>query len=623
MAVFAFALVALFAFTPQTPAQEQAAAPVAAVVDLDQGWSQDDQQRWYGASQGSRLIPLAWFRALEQADSERLFLDDANIEALRYLPRPGQLPVGFAIDVRDDRRLSDTRLRWRAGQSSREPWVGFNCSACHTAQVTYRSSTLRVDGGPSLADFQTFIESFNWALNRTRDDPAKFERFATRLFGGPDQPNARRNRDMLRRSFSQLVDYQNAIAAMNETPLRYGHARLDAIGYILNKVSFTAQRNGPTANAPDAPVSYPFIWNTAQHRFVQWNGVAENKPIGGRSAQTFDAGALGRNVGEVIGVFADVRPRAFMQTGARSSVDVANLVALEQQLARLRPPRWPAEVLGTPDPTLVSRGRVLFGERCANCHAPLQRTDLTTRPIERMVPFTAQDFSADHPGTDIWMACNTVVNEANTGALRGQNTRLLVGRELGRIEPVSEMLRVLVTQTVAGQADAVSRSAVASFLGNHQRPLVAGEDGAIASTQPGVTPRRPGQYSIEERRQRCINALDDPDLAESLAYKARPLVGIWATAPYLHNGSVASLYELLLPPEERSWSFNVGTREYDPVRVGYVTAASADNPFRFSARDEQGGIIEGNSNLGHDYGNASLTPGDRQALVEYLKVIGE
>ena len=80
---------------------------------------------------------------------------------------------------------------------------------------------------------------------------------------------------------------------------------------------------------------------------------------------------------------------------------------------------------------------------------------------------------------------------------------------------------------------------------------------------------------------------------------------------------------LLLPPTQRRLSFNVGTREFDPVNVGYVTAPGPDNPFEFRARDAAGVIIEGNSNLGHDYDNASLSETQRRAIVEYLKVIGE
>src|SRR5262249_23213993 len=53
-------------------------------------------------------------------------------------------------------------------------------------------------------------------------------------------------------------------------------------------------------------------------------------------------------------------------------------------------------------------------------------------------------------------------------------------------------------------------------------------------------------------------------------YVARPLVSIWATAPYLHNGSVPTLHDLLLPAKDRPKLFPVGHREFDPVKLGYV-----------------------------------------------------
>src|SRR4030095_14281120 len=56
-----------------------------------------------------------------------------------------------------------------------------------------------------------------------------------------------------------------------------------------------------------------------------------------------------------------------------------------------------------------------------------------------------------------------------------------------------------------------------------------------------------------------------------VGYKARPLNGIWATAPYLHNGSVRNLYELLLPAEERTTTFYVGRREVHPASVGFLS----------------------------------------------------
>jgi hypothetical protein len=101
-----------------------------------------------------------------------------------------------------------------------------------------------------------------------------------------------------------------------------------------------------------------------------------------------------------------------------------------------------------------------------------------------------------------------------------------------------------------------------------------------------------------------------------LAYKARPLEGIWATAPYLHNGSVPSLYDLLLPPAQRPATFFVGTRNFDPKKVGYDTApGTPGNSFRYDTS------LPGNSNKGHVYGVGSLSTTQRAELLEYLKSI--
>ena len=100
-----------------------------------------------------------------------------------------------------------------------------------------------------------------------------------------------------------------------------------------------------------------------------------------------------------------------------------------------------------------------------------------------------------------------------------------------------------------------------------------------------------------------------------MAYKGRPLDGIWATAPYLHNGSVASLYEILLPAADRLQRFHVGSQELDPVNVGFVTTAVPGST-------ELDTALPGNSNAGHDtYGNASFTEAQRRALVEYMKTL--
>src|SRR5262249_44755783 len=109
--------------------------------------------------------------------------------------------------------------------------------------------------------------------------------------------------------------------------------------------------------------------------------------------------------------------------------------------------------------------------------------------------------------------------------------------------------------------------------------------------------------------------------------------GAWATAPFLHNGSVPNLYELLSPVTERSKRFFLGRRAYDPVKVGFVTEPEKglEDSFWYDTRKP------GNSNVRHEfragdvprtqgatpqYGviGPALSPDERFAIVEYLKI---
>lgn len=106
-------------------------------------------------------------------------------------------------------------------------------------------------------------------------------------------------------------------------------------------------------------------------------------------------------------------------------------------------------------------------------------------------------------------------------------------------------------------------------------------------------------------------------LIKTNGYQAVPLDGVWMRAPYLHNGSVPNLRELLEPVENRSKVFYRGYDVFDPVNVGF-DAQSADAirlGFKFDTS------IKGNGNQGHLYGT-TLSAEDKSALIEYMKTIG-
>ncbi len=107
---------------------------------------------------------------------------------------------------------------------------------------------------------------------------------------------------------------------------------------------------------------------------------------------------------------------------------------------------------------------------------------------------------------------------------------------------------------------------------------------------------------------------------KTFGYANLPLDGLWLRAPYLHNGSVPTLRDLLDPPASRPQWFYRGYDVYDPVKVGFKTDVREENGwqyYRFDTRDDKG-FIRGNGNYGHDYGT-QLSADQKNQLVEYLK----
>jgi hypothetical protein len=136
------------------------------------------------------------------------------------------------------------------------------------------------------------------------------------------------------------------------------------------------------------------------------------------------------------------------------------------------------------------------------------------------------------------------------------------------------------------------------------------------------------RYTREQREDRDgFGMLDLPQVLA--AYKPRPLAGTWATPPYLHNGSVPTIYALLSPVSERPTTFLMGGREFDPVHLGL--APRTGRGFMFDT------ALDGNRNVGHEFNTGYvewkpgappakgvigpyLPPEDRLAIIEHLKV---
>lgn len=535
-------------------------------VYLDQGWTDDERLAFYTTPQGSNLIPLRWYLALETADSVELFSSQHNIETFNYLfdannsstGTANNLPVGFAIEPVADG----------------DDWLGMTCSACHTNDLVAKGVKIRIEGGPALADFNGFVKSLHNAVRATLNNPGKFLRFAFRVlqYGQWDQFGS---------LYQSLNEYEPQLAGfvhrnIDSAGIEYGYARLDAFGAIMNEV-FGDDLHAPENIHPaNAPVSYPHLWGTPREDWVQWNGSANNP--------------LGRNVGEVLGVFGSVN-LVDMANFGKTSARGEELIRLEQLVAKMTAPQWPEQYLGAIDFEKAQRGWAIYTEfrgnepSCAYCHALKDANgQYPLTPAEENL-FGAQFVITNMTpladiGTDPTMALNFATRVVSTAHL----APLLPAPFTG----VSELPAPVLLSVLVGVATKDS-------LARIQPPLSDAELAAAIGYRikaPGLPPYVPKNL---------------------LAYRATPLAGVWATAPYLHNGSVQNLYELLLPANERQSAFYVGSRRFDTEKVGFKNIAGPESSLLDTT-------LAGNSNQGHEFG-VTLSKDDKMDLIEFLKTL--
>lgn len=641
---------------------------------LEQNWSLKDRHWFHHASQGTATfpVPYEWFMALEQPrlrlfSQPGMMKDSAYLERFGFIPSPQSIqtdattlrPYGYA-NIYETTQVSDWSTNWTSAENvdglpvgfarmtgvvdpatgrREEDKIGLTCAACHTGQIHYQGIDVRFDGGPAMTDLKKLELSTGLSIEYTLHVPFRFRRFADRVLG-PEASKA--DRDALKQKLSAiggfLVNWAQTQQKTVETKKTWngrqqkdteeGFGRLDALNRIGNQVfSQDLALSGikgfeKNLHAQDAPVSYPAIWTVPWFKFAQYDASIEQPLI--------------RNAGEALGVTAllnlsDAYPEDRLW---RSSVHINTLgwieellrgpdpfkaadPAAEKKFGGLLSPKWPSQILGDAwriDPTKIENGRKIYAEMCSGCHLPAIDTpafwssghwepsgdskvlNAVTIPLKEIQTDPEQSLVlskrvVDVPGflkvntADLqkWWQCNIPTASASP----------------------NEMVYALGLMTVV---DLVARKWM--------------DDEKVPDAE------RAKIWNLA--RKNCLNPAPDP------RYRARPLNGIWATAPYLHNGSVPSLYWLLKPQHERPTSFCMGRRDYDPVTVGFAVTPGErckTGETEFSAGSEKD-PIQGNSVLGHSFelkqgeakhdgaiGRMFKDDAERYDLIEYLKTL--
>lgn len=508
------------------------------IMYLGQGWGIAERQQVSFTSFGSRLINYDWFIALANAGNEELFRSDAHMARLGFLTEaantfnPDALPLGV------------TRDRDGNGNS----WVGLTCAACHAGQVLVKGQTIRIDGGQSLIDYTKFETELLAALKATLAQPEKWQAFISRLQQTQKNIDANLTKQQIATRISELeIRYE-----INATNVPYGHGRLDAFGQIFNAVAVEALHIPENKRAPDAPTSFPVLWDASHLDVVQWNASAPNK----------EPGPLAQNATTALAVYGTVDVLGHATTYP-SSIQIKNLGYIQREFYKLIAPKWPAQLAGKLDEKLLAQGEKIYAQQCVQCHSLVDSSDAKRQLSAVVVP-------AKEVGTDLLMVNNFSAGTVKTGELEGKHFALWFGKKFA---------------AEATRLDVVMHVTLGALIHHPWDSFHA---------------------FVQEFASNKTSNVDS-----QLYYKARPINGIWAAAPYLHNGSVPTVYDLLLPAAQRPQQFFVGNRELDAVKVGYQTT-ELDSSSLFDTR------LPGNSNIGHEYGTHLPEP-ERLALLEYIK----
>ena len=589
------------------------------VADYSNGLTQAQKATFYHLSQGSEILPWTLLTAADVADpgSTKPFVEDLARYGL--LPDPARqdgLPVGLTLSANSS--------------TFGMQFVGITCPACHVSELHHDGKAVRIDGAPNMFNMQLFYSDAIDALTATVSDRGKlwralkrlgrqdyarygiaapFVRPATLVYYGA---NILLHRDMFDARL-ELVDVIDVAKAQRDpTHPTSGFGRLDAFdgtrnfiltrlrkageqgGFQVNKANLVkldaavkfpslwsrkAQPPQPVAAYREQPQNFPRVWGFKDYDWVEWT-IDTNTVMERNVTETLGAGAT---------VVLDPNRTASLFD---SSIPIKNMHQLEWLAYYIDPPKWPAAIFGPINPDLAAAGRRIFQSRCAGCHeyGDDRRTPTGLITLRGMRP--------EDVGTDPTAALRISCPVPDTGALTIPPTSFTIAD--------SQLLK-----------DCAGVRAGTAFTGNSFAKTVQVAVNGVkqkAYASAGIDAAQ--QQLMEDFVQRGGVAWRDTLLDTKPPYgpyAARPLYGMWAAAPYLHNGSVPTLYDLLLPPDQRPKKFALGSREYDPVKLGFVVSTTCN---------QQDCLVDttrtGDGNGGHLWGT-DLSEPDRMALLEYLK----
>lgn len=369
--------------------------------------------------------------------------------------------------------------------------------------------------------------------------------------------------------------------------------RTDAFGRISNLVLRTEFPVDLTA-----PVSLPWVWGLKYMGNLHYNGNSNSVIL--------------RNVGQSLGLGAMVTSDKLDTT-----INITNLDRLENLAHKIKVPEWNdvfKEVLDKNDPQKylvefeidmnhdrLQRGFAIYKKECQTCHESNKLVGPSGVLREyNMYPLTSKDGKYS-PNTDVRAALNAIIPVKT----RTQHNQVIAIPFEKKIFDDVSGIKARYYQLHNISAEQQAKMEFREIRGYE----------FFRDTFNG---------SVENKNNNNYGKIE-----KGIGYKAKHLSGVWATAPFLHNGSVPNMMLLLTRDTERPKYFNVRSNKFDPVTLGFqdwerpgdrpCTAEEEMLCFNTLERDKHDKPV-GNSNRGHNWG-VNLSPEEKLDLINFLKYL--
>jgi mono/diheme cytochrome c family protein len=651
----------LFGCTSPTHSTSRTPAADGRIHEVPPGLQGADLANFEHLSEGADIYPYDWMRALKSVSfpdstgqSSDYFLSSLD-DKFGILPSPNLksengksflMPhVGLTASwsshppQNSDAFLEDAPevVRNINGIKSIR-MVGTNCALCHSGGLNYKGAFFKIDGSPSIANVRGYfidlakstivmlakqdrMEDFLRRLNvaqpeaRAKELNLYFEKRLAETTHGVINAGALsakitlflaaklnmksrmfRAKEAIGDTLLKLLKITygfNEGDNLGELPARMkflgtlmvgtdphtdetesGFGRTDAFGRIGNLVL-----RGDDPISYTAPVSLPWIWGLKYMAMLHYNGNSNS--------------VIMRNVGQSLGLGAII-----LSKDLDSTSNVYNLDRMEHLVHKIQFPEWQKVFNQVPElrvnNDLALAGKRVYEQHCQACH----ESNRFVGPAGALREYNM--FALDRIGTDGNSARNAV---KAVGKIEFEDA---IFNGVGGIKK-----RYYEKYKVSKEQQDVME--FKSLRGNEFfRDTLLGFD-------------KQAQYGNNFGNTTAMDSQGQEKIVTGLGYKARHLSGVWATAPYLHNGSVPTLWDLLQTPSNRPIYFNVKSREFDPVKVGYRYERERNSQGQPKACAKGESIcfdttLSGNFNSGHSYGT-NLTDGEKIALLQYLKVL--